>query len=269
MAIPRLLSADLLDASIDVLRLQALEAGNLLGMSFAASDRLINFLDWHVKAEQALGFVLAQDDVARLLFSARYWALIGSPSPVGSLAKMVELEVAARSAALNRACAALEQARSRWRPAGQDASFVVPDTNVLLHHEKSLTHIPWRAVAGVSGDVRVVVLLQVIDELDRLKRHGQTRTRARTTLRELAASGTQAGLRRTIEDTELATTTIEVLADDPDHQRLADADSEIVDRASALNELAGGRVVIITGDVGMQVRASEADVLVRLVDTAN
>lgn len=268
MRAPRLLAPDALDRCLTALRDVSVAASNVSGGSMSAWDYLVNFMSWHVNAEAMLSASLAPDELRGLLYSPRYWALRGMDATAPSLIAWIELELRVCGKALDEAAEALTAAKRRWR--GDDATLVMPDTNLLLHHEKTMSFIPWRELADADGAVRVVVPLQVIDELDRLKRTGrdEVRARARKSLAELSAAsivGTEN--RHPLQESPLTSTTLEVLADGLEHVRLPDADSEIVDRAAALGELAGGRVVVMTSDVGMQVRAGEASVDVRLVAT--
>jgi rRNA-processing protein FCF1 len=267
MTTPRLLDPAMLDTCLEALRRAAMDAGNISSNSLTASDYVTNFMRWHAASERVLSFLLTADDLHRLLFSPRYWALRQMDATAPSVIDWVELEVRRCIGALEDAVTSLDLAKHRWRK--DDATLVMPDTNLLMHHDKTLSHIPWRDLAQVVGNVRVVLALQVIDELDRLKRTGKDPVRARKTLRELSDANIVGTTRRHgVEESEYAATTFEVFADDLDHVRLADPDSEIVDRAAALGELAGRRVIVLTSDVGMQVRSGEAAVDVRLIETS-
>lgn len=266
---PRLLAPDLLDQCLEALSRAEIEGGNVASRSTVPGDFILNFFDWHTTTEVAVAYMLPPAEIGRLLYSPRLWAL-RQMDPTGPAAKAwAELELRERRAALTAAHEALRDAQARWRR--DDATIVVPDTNLLIHHGSDLAAIPWKALSDSRRDVRVVVLLQVIDELDRLKRTGQNHVRAsaRKVLKELAALGIAGtGNRVTVAQVEYAKTTIEVVGQERDHVRLPDADSEIIDQAVILGELAGRRVAVLTSDTGMQVRAGDADVEVRLVPTA-
>ena len=154
----------------------------------------------------------------------------------------------------------LEQHRARW---SNGDVFVVPDTNVFLHHALQFDEIDWHAeLAPRVADfrnVRLVVPMVVVDELDRLKR-AEDKTRARESLAILesyiANPSRPAGLTTTTQTHGWVT--VEVLVDDLDHVRLPDNDNEIVDQAAVLKQVTGREVIVVTGDTGMVLRAKAA-----------
>jgi hypothetical protein len=56
----------------------------------------------------------------------------------------------------------------------------------------------------------------------------------------------------------LGPVTLELLFDPPDHKRLPDPDAEIVDRALAVQNMAGRPVTMVTYDTSMGFRARQA-----------
>lgn len=119
--------------------------------------------------------------------------------------------------------------------------------------------------------VHVLVPLLVVDELDRLKRDSQARTRARVALKMLndvfarVSEDRTMSLLRKADDTPgpdglpgLGPITMELLFDPPNHERLPDPDAEIVDRALAVQSLAGRPVTMVTYDISMALRARYA-----------
>ena len=266
---PRLTSPDVLEQCLTVLRQAEIEAGNVPSKSMVAAEFLGGFLTWHATTESTLSYLLTPASLHDLLYSPRLWALRGMDATAPLAREWAELELRARTAALVAARQTLLNAQTRWR--SDNDTLCVPDTNLLLHHEKTLLYIPWRKIVQARAGVRVVLPVKVIDELDAQKRTGktqETRTRARATLRELRSTGVVGTTRwHTLLAEYGVVTKLEVLADDRDHQRMGDADLEIVDRAAELSELAGRQVVIVTSDVGMEVRAGTADVSVVFVES--
>jgi rRNA-processing protein FCF1 len=266
---PRLTSPDALEQCLEALRRAEIEAGNVPSKSMVATEFLASFLSWHATTESTLGYLLTPASLHELLSSPRLWALRGMDSLAPSAREWAELELRARVAALVEARRTLSDAQYRWRRDGD--ALVMPDTNLLLHHDQTLLHIPWRQIVQARAGVRVVLPLKVIDELDAQKRTGkthETRARARATLRELRSTSVVGTTRRhTLIEEEFAATTLEVLADDWGHQRLDDADLEIVDRAADLSDLAGRTVTLVTSDVGMEVRAGMADVKIVFIES--
>jgi predicted ribonuclease YlaK len=116
--------------------------------------------------------------------------------------------------------------------------------------------------------MHVLVPLLVVDELDGLKRHGDTKTRARGALKMLdevfkrVSKENPIGLLRPEDNTTkpdglagLGRITMELLFDPPNHERLPVNDAEIVDRAVAAQTLAGRDVTMVTYDKTMSLRA--------------
>ena len=103
--------------------------------------------------------------------------------------------------------------------------------------------------------------LPVVDELDRLKRDNQARSRARTALKALdevfrnVTSERPMGRLRDGSSPGLGPVTMELLFDPPDHERLPDNDAEIVDRALAVQILSGREVTMVTYDKSMALGA--------------
>ncbi|MEP6527989.1 MAG: PIN domain-containing protein, partial [Nocardioidaceae bacterium] len=149
---------------------------------------------------------------------------------------------------------------------------VAPDTNVFLHHPQFFTDVDWPGLveARPHEDVELVVPILVLGELDHAKRgRAEVRSRARQTLRRfdemfhdpaaparLEAPGGNHDIR------------VHLLADDPQHVRLPDADAELIDRLSALKQLVGREVVLVSLDTSMALRARTAGLNVcKLEDT--
>jgi rRNA-processing protein FCF1 len=197
-----------------------------------------------------------------LVVTNRYLAL-GAVTPEAAANEMVRDELDRLVADLRALAGELGTMQSRWAGNGQ---IVVPDTNIFLHHRQEFPDIDWIEVVGGDRDseqpAHVVVPLIVVDELDNLKRRGSTevKTRARLALRSIddLFKG-RAPEARVVLRPEISTSvTVELLIDRLDHVRLADADSEIVDRALEVGQSAGQQVVVYTADTGMAVRCHAA-----------
>ena len=111
----------------------------------------------------------------------------------------------------------------------------------------------------------------VVDELDRLKQAGDqhARWRAGHTLAVLDTAlhnGTGPARLREADFSALDTggiprgeITVEIVLDPPGHERLPINDDEIVDRAIAIQAVAGRPVILLTYDTGQATRARAAD----------
>jgi PIN domain len=253
------------DESIAALRAELTRAENFRGQG-TLPGYVHQYMLWTDETERMLSNVLRPDDIASLVLTPQYRA-IPTLDPPAAANIAISREIERFIARLSFWIDSLDVDRQRWAGTEQ---LVVPDTNVFLHGPP-VEDIDWHELLGHSESerqtaIRVVVLLLVIDELDKLKDRGQDkiRTRARVTLRVLedmwrtAAPQPQAAMGSA--DAGAGAVTIEVLLDDLAHERLPDTDSEIVDRAAFLQELTGREVTIITGDVGMALRARAAGV---------
>jgi predicted ribonuclease YlaK len=145
----------------------------------------------------------------------------------------------------------------RWK--SLSARLVVPDTNLFLQADAPFETIDWHAALESQRDIRLVVPLVVVHELDRLKRQGNSTTArlARAALRWLAANlpadpnGPPA---RVAGGGSEPQTAIEVYVQDGP-SRPEDADGVIIKLAQQLGRISGRPTVLVTRDLGMRVRA--------------
>lgn len=143
--------------------------------------------------------------------------------------------------------AALEALRSR------EGQIAVLDTNVLMHYQRP-DEIAWAEVLGVA-QVRIILPVIVIDELDNKKYTGSDRMSRRASLAIAALRQHSASLRPGSAATLPDGTTLEVFLDEPGHVRMANPDEELRGRCMLLQRAIGRPVTIVTGDLGMQLRA--------------
>jgi len=190
----------------------------------------------------------------------------------------LELEIDDRLAELDIVQRSLQVEVTRW---ATGKVLVVLDTNVYLHEQKIET-LDLAAILQVREErIHVLVPMVVVDELDRLKQHSRDaiRWRAGYTLsfldRHLNGSSLQGRIRE--EDFSALSQggiprgeiTAEVVLDPKQHRRLPIADDEIVDRAIAIQGIAGQTVHLVTFDTGMAMRARAAGLTVHKRDMAN
>lgn len=259
-------SADVNAASCQ-LRLTAQEAANVAGASAGRTPIQIvdRYLAWAENAERMLSNVLDIDLVDDLVCTERYWALRTARGDEPRLTPTVLAEMERRQRALDALAVELERERLHW---GSGAStLVVPDTNLFLQKDAPFTEIDWPSVIQTDGEVRLVVPLVVVHELDRLKRQGNstTATLARTSLRWLldilprdpqARSGPLTAM-------EPSTTVEAYVHDGP--TRPEDADGLIIEVTAWLAAVSSQTTVLITRDLGMRLRAVPLGVDARLV----
>ena len=219
------------------------------------------YLNWLDKAVRGLSVYLPRSEIDRLIRTANSWRVLALPESRSSSIAVARRELQERIEDLQAAYSAAERIR-HWRAPGQ---VVVADTNIYLHHTNTFDRIDWSSLLDMYvrsfDDIRLVIPLLVIDELDRLK-GGQRdiRSRARTTLTTISAllSGSPNG-RATFGDPQHGPRkTVELFFDPAWHTRLPDNDDELIDRTLAIQALVGHRVRFVTGDTGASFRGRRA-----------
>ena len=256
------------------------EAFNLRGGgATTAQVYLLDYLDWAGRAARTLGNQISNADLASLVLNQRYELLLSSFGTMASplreaqrvIRDIVGLELDQRVADFEDTIKTLQSYQQRWTNVGD---LLVLDTNFYVEHPTELkdTDLAAVTVAQTPGSMmHVLVPMLVVDELDRLKRDNQARSRARTALKVLdevfkrVSKENSMGLLRPEDNTTkpdgslgLGRITMELLFDPPDHVRLPDNDDEIVDRAVAVQTLAGRPVTMVTYDKGMSLRSRYA-----------
>ncbi|MFC6156129.1 PIN domain-containing protein [Kribbella jiaozuonensis] len=246
------------------------------------------YVRWVMNTARTLRGQIAQTDIDQLLLTPAFYRLIdpvlmGTPQGLW----LLEAEMSERQAMLTAAFEALQEQIAAWTAAAGKALAVV-DSSVFLHHPAwtqdddptaVIASIPWPEELGIAFDDVLLVLPEVvIRELDRLKESGNQNTRYR-------ASVTLAVIDKLLDDpdstvpirskdadwhavaslggTPRGRVDLRVFYDDPAHRPLADEDAEIIDRALAVQTLAGTPVRLVTMDTGMGLNARRAKLLVR------
>ncbi|MEU4562364.1 PIN domain-containing protein [Actinoplanes sp. NPDC023936] len=160
---------------------------------------------------------------------------------------------------------AREQLKALSALAARPGLPLVLDTNILNHWRRP-AEIDWPKVLrqwDEPADVaRIVVPLRVVDELDSQKYgDGPLAKRASRAVRGLydVFKGREAGKPVPIVAGHRATLEIWLAAD----QRDADPDMAILRCAADLNHLHDGGARVVTGDLGMRLRAQNMDLKVR------
>jgi rRNA-processing protein FCF1 len=243
-----------------------------------------------------LRYGVSEADVDRLVRTQGYWVLHGTgvSGADAGIARLIGTELEDRVADFELAASTLRDEIEHWRlPMG--GMFVVPDTNVYLHHSQHFDEIDWLAeiAAALPQDVndrlqrtlRLLVPLVVVDELDRQKRVGNGRvdeddkdkksdsvkTRAGKTLARISerfSESTAATPPLNGTGPSAGRVAIALQMGDPYKARLPIADDEIIDQARQLRDLTGNDVVVVTTDRGMALRAKAADLQVIELPTA-
>lgn len=230
---------------------RATEARNL--STSTAGARLYiyvnQYLQWVGMAESALRSVFVDSNIWNGLYSESYWQirLLHEESP--RAIELVSHELTWQAEMLDGWTDRLKKLSDRLEAA--PGLITVVDTNVLLHYEPP-AQVDWTKVVD-SVQVRLVLPLRVVEELDEKKYAGRVDLADRS--RRLLSH-----LRSVLEPTKGAPcelrfgVTIEVPIDDEPRRRPMDADQEILDTCREFRS-GGQRVVLVTGDAGMCLRA--------------
>jgi rRNA-processing protein FCF1 len=233
-------------------------------------DLAVDYLAWVEASEQQLVSILHPADVEALLHTPRHWVIQSGDGAAVRLVALVMAELDSRKRAFTRLLDALTAVIDRWldRP----GLIVFLDTNVFLEFPERFQDIDWPLLTGASEAVHVVVPLVVVDELDRLKRNHNTKTRARTSLRELRGRLVDTGAEQYVSlDRQgvTQTTTLQLLLDPVGHVRLSRPDEEILDQASQLANILQRPVRVLTMDDGMYFRGRVTGVDVQFLTRAD
>lgn len=213
-------------------------------------ERRDGFIMWVEDTEVALSELAFEDAVVDLLHTARYWAIRGLVSTDARPIPLIDGEIRSQVDKLARLRVDLEMRLQRAR---SDAFITVLDTNTLLHYEPPGS-IPWPKVMG-HPNVRLVILLRVLEEVDAKKYDPRRRyrDRARSVLSHLSERvGTWGDPFPLMEGVSL-----EVLVEPGPRERPSDADEEILDTARELWDFSGRNleVKLITNDIALRMRA--------------
>lgn len=219
-------------------------------------DYLNRYLGWVNWTWRALDSRLDRTQLEQLLHTRHYWTLRQMDGSEPRLTSLIKIELNARRDALVELADEARALCRRWNFAS--GVIVVPDTNVLLHATEYFDDLDWPTALGIPATIHLVLTMVVIDEIDKLKRSRQpVRTRARQTANKIESLlGDIPSDRVVLRGDGRKETTVEVLTDPLDHQRLTDSDSEIVDRAAYLRDLTTVPVYVATWDNLMRFRAS-------------
>lgn len=254
---------------VDLLRNLSTIRDNAKNLRATTLDEWQNYMAWAVEAKRLLRMQVRDPEIDTLIRRPRQDVISTNP-PTGRV--LIDAELDARIAALERAIAELEQATNRW---DQDGKLVVPDTSFFINHPTKVEQTDFsRLLECREIPVRLVVPMVVVDELDSLKKAGQQQRRWRAAyaiavLDRVAGRGERGRLsdadfspldRGEIPRGEV---TLEILLDPPGHARLPINDDEIVDRAVSVQTTAGRDVALLTYDTGHATRGRVAGLEVK------
>ncbi|MFE7564190.1 PIN domain-containing protein [Kitasatospora sp. NPDC057500] len=247
----------------------------------SALEGLLTYLEWATESARMLRSQISDRDLDQLVFTDRYRELLGICGTVAGTAQqrlvngLVQLEVVERIEAFAAAVAVLDERIARWK---QREVFVVADSSFYIQNEVKLADVDLHEVLGVPRwqFVRLLFPIVVVDELDDLKDASKQRARWRAAhtlglLDGVLNGATHGVLREGDYDAHKGETygkvNVEIVLDPPGHVRLDRPDVEIIDRAVAIQGLAGRDVRLLTCDTSQHTRGRAAGLQVTKVAT--
>jgi hypothetical protein len=223
------------------------------------------YLTWVDTAYSQYRSLFVDGLLADGLHSPLYWEITragSSPRPWD----LVRREVQIQTGRIDEAITTLTGYQTF---ADREGHLVVPDTSAFTRGEW-FEDIDWPTMLGVGPQVRLVVPILVVEELDGLKdrertsKNGDRARRVVQRLRDLFADvppGQPAHLPK------CTTVTIEILLDSDWHQRRPNHDGEIIDQALLVQDMTGHPVRLACVDAPMEFRARQHGLLVHAIPT--
>lgn len=238
---------------------RAWNASNPTGGRPSGEQLLTTYFTWTEAAYAQLGNVFGAEEADDLVHTQTYWALRTSTGDTVRLITLMAEELQGRHRLFTGMAERLDKEWRRW--ADYNTTIVVPDTNMFLQEAKPFRSIDWpEAIGGRNqNDIRLVLPMVVIHELDRLKRQGNktTASLARQALRWLTETlpSQLDGRSAPLAPDSARTTTIEVDIEDGPNKP-DDADGAIIRFTRRLDNIAVGPALLVTYDLGMRLRAA-------------
>lgn len=261
--------------------LRAAATEGLNRLSGLPADIVAGYLTWVSDQIRMLQSRVATGDLDRLLTSPRYWATLANPLAVPSTVSAVTEEVQYRARLMNETATALNQAAEAWRPVDGDfTNLVVVDTNFWVEQQDSFESIDWHELVSsadgpsapaMQDELRLVIPMVVIDELDSLAHRGSLRPKVtgatRWLYKHLGAAPARPATLTEATDTR-GVVTAQLVFEPHAHTRLPNNDDEIVETALRLRDFLGHpprQVFFLTYDAGAAFRARNAGLMQRLL----
>lgn len=207
------------------------------------------YVKWSVDVELRLLQILDRRQISEIFSNPRHRDISLMP-PGEHLLRQVNAEVDAKRQEFTALARELSETRDAMNRA--PGLPVLVDTNLFVHCLR-FDQIKWISVVGETA--RIIVPLRVIEELDAMKSDNKDRLRraSREALSWLESLFTSIGT-GPVTLREQDGTTIEILLADRPRYRPIDPDEEVLDACHDIQLLAG-RVVLVTADTGMRLRA--------------
>lgn len=253
------------------------------GLSGRGDQVIVNYLEWVTNQIRMLQGVLAPHDIDRLLTTPRYWATLENSLPTSTIVSTIMEELRHRVRLLNAAAEAVADEVNAWRPrSGNFTNVVAPDTNFWINCREPLGSLDWHGLLeqnpgpsypSTGDEIRIVVPLLVIDELDGLSHRADKRAKVSGVTKYLYGFlGDQPGVTQDVRPKAAGRgeVTMQLLFDPLGHTRLPNSDDELVERVVMLQDFLGHpaqQVFFVTHDSGAAFRATNMGLMTRHLAT--
>lgn len=210
-----------------------------------------SYLIWAEQAERQLLAIYEGFSIPRQINSDRYWQIRGMDSTTSRPMPLIRAEIKTQTRHLQDLLTQLKHYLSLLS-LPPDQWILVSDTNVYVHG-KLFNEVEWHKELGVPR-ASLVMPLVVLDELDQIKdRDLKFGKRAGSVLRTL---DTFTRNRDWLSPIQLRHNVwLQLLDEPPGHQRQQGQDDEIVRQCRYFGQLNENRLVLLTRDRGMRLRA--------------
>lgn len=253
-------------------------------VSGGATEIVDGYLRWAADQIRMLQGMLSPNDLDRLITTPRYWATQADGTSVLTTVNVITDELQHRRRLLEATADAIAQHAEAWSPKdGQFTNYVLVDTNFWMEKTTSeLEALDWhQALADATGpshpamqdELRIVVPLLVIDELDAHSHRRDTRSKvlgATKFLYELLADNPRKPHKIRGETPARGIVTAQLLFDPLSHRRLQNNDDELVERLLVLRDFIGHpapQMFFLTQDGGAAFRAGVSGLMPRHATT--
>ncbi|GAA3682206.1 hypothetical protein GCM10022237_46280 [Nocardioides ginsengisoli] len=239
------------------------------------------YLTWGSEQSRMLRGRISSEDLSRLVTTPRYWATVSAPEATPPTVRAITDELSHRSQVLAAAAEAVRAAADAWRPKdGTFTSLALVDTSFWIEHEGNFGSIDWHdlitsvpspGAPSVGDELRIVVPVLVIDELDDLTHKASLRPKAVGVARYLYGllrGHTTAPITIAPEQGGRGAVTMQLLFDPHDHRRLPINDAEMIERTISVRDFIGipeKQAFFLTYDTGAAFRAEHAGLMPRLI----
>lgn len=238
------------------------------------------YINWTNESIRILNGVIDIKSVSKLITTTRYWSLITAANhEIPEVLSIINTELAERTKQITFEVELIKKEFEKWKYFS--GVLVIADTSVYLHSNNYFDKVDWHEIARIppEREIRIIIPIQVIDELDDAKTSNRTilvsetnkemiRDRARQTLKKINQlfMSVHEFQTLTVGIDNYKKTSIGLDIDSIYHVPVANADGEILDLALSLRTRTNKNVKIVTRDTGMHLRARNIGLESELTD---